>query len=202
MLKLFITRHGETEWNVENRFHGRLDAPLTQKGKECALALGRSLLDIPFDRVYSSSTKRALDTANLICNNRNQKIIAEDLLMEIDLGAWDGELVNDVKENDKKEFNNFWNAPTLFSPKGGESLAELRERAAQVLKKITSHHLEGNILIVTHSALLKAMLTVVKNLPVSEIWSGSFPPGTSLTILEYNKGAFSVIKEGDISHLS
>jgi bisphosphoglycerate-dependent phosphoglycerate mutase len=64
-IELFLVRHGETQWNVENRFQGQLDSPLTETGIRQAEQLGKALAGIPFDDIISSDLGRAIHTANL-----------------------------------------------------------------------------------------------------------------------------------------
>jgi len=65
-MKLYITRHGTTEWNLEKRLQGWADSPLTEDGRNRAIKLGNSLKDIDFDMIYTSPQERALNTAKLI----------------------------------------------------------------------------------------------------------------------------------------
>ena len=201
MLKLYITRHGETEWNIQKILQGRFDSPLTETGQACAVALGNALTSVHFDAVYSSSSKRALDTAHLICKGRQFNIVADDELMEIDLGDWDGKTFDEVTTKDKEQFDCFWNTPEEYLPKRGESFYQVRDRVEQVLNKITSLHKNGNILIVTHATMVTTILMLANKKPLSELWKGTHIYGTSLSILDYTQGKFTPILEGDISHL-
>jgi broad specificity phosphatase PhoE len=83
VLRLYIVRHGQTQWNVEKRMQGQQDSELIQKGIDGALALGRSLNTVDFNCIYSSSSRRTLHTAELIRGDRNICILPDDKLREI-----------------------------------------------------------------------------------------------------------------------
>ena len=93
-LKLYITRHGRTEWNTIGRLQGWLDSPLTEEGIKRAERLSKRLENIDFDSIYSSSQKRALDTAHIL-NKKNIEIQILDELKELSLGKWEGMKLKD-----------------------------------------------------------------------------------------------------------
>lgn len=121
MLKLYITRHGETEWNIERRIQGWKDSNLTPKGVENAIALGIRLMDVDFNCVYSSSSNRTIRTAELIRGDRNIQLIPDNNLREINLGDWEGKTSADFEELDNQGYKAFWETPHLYVPKSGES---------------------------------------------------------------------------------
>lgn len=201
MLRLYITRHGETEWNVEKRMQGWKDSSLTPKGVENAVALGNRLKDVNFNCIYSSSSPRTIRTAELIRGNRNICIIPEDNLREINLGIWEGKTSAEFEETDKQGHKAFFEAPHLYTPKSGESYFEVRDRVEAVLNRIVNENGDGNILIVTHAVIVKTILSLLKNLPVEKLWEPPFIQGTGLSIVEINHGEAEVILEGDMSHV-
>ena len=88
MTRLYITRHGQTEWNVEGRFQGRADSKLTPLGESQALWLGERLKDERIDVIISSSSGRTITTSEKIRGERGIRIIPNDNLREIYLGRW------------------------------------------------------------------------------------------------------------------
>src|ERR1700730_4967922 len=85
---LVIVRHGQTDWNVEERYQGQLDVPLNSVGRLQAETLRSYLAGMGFDAVYSSPLQRAYETANIICCNA--PIARDGRLREIHHGAWQG----------------------------------------------------------------------------------------------------------------
>ena len=85
-MNLVVVRHGQTDWNVEERYQGQLDVPLNATGRNQAEALKRDLSSIGFDRAYSSPLSRAFETARIIANEL--KVIPDARLAEIHHGSW------------------------------------------------------------------------------------------------------------------
>lgn len=201
MLQLYITRHGETEWNIERRMQGHKDSKLTAKGIKDAAALGNRLKDVEFSRIYTSSSGRTVHTAELIRGNCNIPIIKEDSLREINLGDWEGKTNDEIRGLDPQELKIFWETPHLYSPKTGESFFQVRDRIGTVLKRIIDENRNGNVLIVTHAVVVKTIMSIFKALPVERVWDPPFVKGTSLCIVEIDKGNSTVVLECDASHV-
>ncbi len=201
MLRLYITRHGETEWNIERRMQGHKDSRLTAKGIKDATALGERLKDVDFARIHSSSSGRAVHTAELIRGNRDIPIVPEDSLREINLGDWEGKTDVEVRQLDPQEHKAFWETPHLYAPKSGESFFQVRDRIEVALLKIIDENQNGNVLIVTHAVVVKTIMSIFKALPVEKVWDPPFVKGTSLCIVEIDKENRTVVLECDASHV-
>lgn len=200
MLTLYITRHGETEWNREMRLQGWKDSELTENGVENAVCLGKALKEISIDAVYSSPSNRTAMTTRLICGDRNIPIIFDDLLKEINMGVWEGNTQSTIEENHPEEFHNFWNAPHNYKPIGGETFLELYERVQKAINRIITNHQSGNILIVTHTVVIKCLCLFFKNAPIENVWAPPYIYDTSLTVVEVDGNDYRILIEGDISH--
>lgn len=201
MITLYITRHGETEWNTEKRMQGWLDSNLTENGIKNAISLGERLKETELTAIYSSSSGRTKATTNLIRGARDIPVIYDENLREIKLGQWEGKTHTSIKEMYQSEYESFWNAPHLFKTVGGETFEETRARAVQVLNRIKGEYKSGNILIVTHSVVIKCLYSFFKNSPIETLWDPPYIHDTSLTIVEMNKDGFKLVLEGDITHL-
>lgn len=201
MIRLFVTRHGETDWNRQRRLQGWKDSELTETGINNAIALGHRLRDIRFQSVYVSSSTRTIKTAELIIGDRNFPMIIDDCLREIHLGEWEGQTQEFLEKEYPKEFNAFWNTPHLYQSETGESFAQLQERVQKALKRILAENDEGNILVVTHTVFIKSLLAHFKQFPLEKLWSPPFIYDTSLTIIEVDTES-KITLEGDITHLS
>jgi broad specificity phosphatase PhoE len=202
MLTLYLARHGETEWNVEKRMQGWKDSLLTEKGKNDAISLGKRLESVELEAIYTSTSKRAVDTAQLVCGERNIPIYYDEDLREIHLGDWEGKTHGEIKQLDPDGFECFWNKPHLYSPKNGESFTDVQKRAFAAIQRIVTLHPSGNVLIVTHGVVLKTLLARFKNMSIERLWETRVMHGTSLTVVNVNEGEYRVLLEGDVSHLS
>lgn len=201
MLTLYITRHGETEWNTQKRSQGWLNSDLTLKGERDAMALGMHLLDIPFKAIYSSTSERTVHTAELIRKNREIPIIREENLREIHLGEWEGKTEDEIKKLYPSDFQAYWNTPSLYKPSKGECFSTLQKRVLKAIDRIKHEQGEGNILIVTHGVVVKTLVAFFKGLELDQLWEPPFIHGTSLTKVELDEREHRIIHIGELKHL-
>ena len=201
MLTLYIVRHGETEWNIENKLQGWMDSALTNKGIEHSLRLQKRLEPVYFQHIYASPSGRAIHTANLIKGLQNIEVKTDENLKEIHLGSWEGKTHDEVKLNEPERYDHFWNAPHLYVADTGETFEQLQQRVDNFLSSIVTEHTEGNILVVTHTVFIKMLLANVKQLPISELWGPPYIKDTSLSIIEFENSSSNILLEADIEHL-
>ena len=200
MTKLFITRHGQTEWNLEGRMQGQKDSKLTELGEVQASWLGERLSGEKIDLIISSSSGRAFRTAEIIRGERDIEIIPNDNLIEMHFGDWEGELHTDIEINYPDQQHNFWNNPHLYQTSTGETFDQVFERVSNEIEKIISDNEGKNILIVTHAVVLKSLITYFENKEIKDLWTGAFMHSTSLNIVEINDNHREIVLQGDISH--
>lgn len=200
MTKLYITRHGQTEWNLEGRLQGRMDSKLTSLGESQAQWLGEKIKDERIDVIISSSSGRTITTAENIRGKREIRIIPNDNLREINLGQWEGMLHTDVEKLWPEEYKNFWKFPHLYKPIGGESFSQVIDRVGNEMEKIITEYENKNILIVTHAVTLKSIIAYIEKKDLKDFWNGAFMYPTCLNILEVSKDSRKFILMGDTSH--
>jgi len=200
MTTLYVTRHGETEWNTEGRMQGWNDSPLTGLGINQAYWLYDRLKDMNFNAIYSSPAGRAYKTAEILKGERNIEIISHDALKEINLSEWEGLDQKSIKEKDEEQFHNFWKAPHLYKPLSGEDFVELQHRVTAGIREIVKNHKDETVLIVTHTMTLKALMASLKSKPISTIWDPPFIKQTSLTVIEIDDDKINIEMYADASH--
>lgn len=177
------------------------DSPLTDLGIKQAEWLRDRIQDEKIDAIYSSPSNRAFKTAEIVRGGREIEIIKHEGLREIGLGVWEGLNQEEIKALNEEQHYNFWNAPHLYVPLSkGETFEDLTNRVAPILKDIVSAHPNENVLIVTHTMTLKAMMNSLHNKPTSTIWEPPFIKQTSLTVIDFEDDKFNVILHGDASH--
>lgn len=199
-MKIYVTRHGETDWNVEGRMQGSKNSNLTELGKSDAIKLGYSLKNTNIDYIYTSPLTRAYDTAMLIKGNRDIPLEIYEDLKEMNFGIWEGMHSNDVIKEYKEEYYRFWNEPHLYKPNGGETFDELIKRVDNVLIDLASQKKGETILIVTHTIVIKAIYAILKRYEVKDFWNPPYINNTCLTIIDFNEGEYKFILEADVSH--
>ena len=200
MLRLYITRHGETEWNRQKRMQGWKDSELTDVGIANAISLGERLAGVEFNRFYVSSSMRTQQTAQYILGDRSIPIILDEELREIHMGSWEGETQVNLQQAYPEQFHDFWNNPHLFVPVGGETFYNFYARTLKALNRITRENEKGNVLIVTHTVVIKALLAHFKNDSLEHLWNPPYIHDTSLSIIEFNGNDPKILMEGDIAH--
>lgn len=199
-MKLYITRHGTTQWNIERRLQGWNDSPLTKEGINRAIRLGQSLADVDFDVIYSSPQDRALSTAKLIRGNKDIPIVINKSLRELGFGTWEGMELGEIEKRYPKEYYIYRNKPELYKPLDGESFDDLFNRVESFLEELKTKDYK-NILIVTHGVTIKVLISIIKGLTLDEFSSLPVYTGTALNICEIKEDKIQLIVEGDISHI-
>jgi broad specificity phosphatase PhoE len=140
---IYIVRHGQTNWNLEGRYQGRIDIELNETGIKQAERISEELKNVKFDKVFSSPLKRAYKTAQII---RNDKIIVDERLIERGNGKLEGKLKSECK--DALDFTN--PNETRF---GIETLPIFRKRITEFFDDIIKNYKGKNILVVTHAGV-------------------------------------------------
>ena len=201
MLTIYLTRHGQTEWNVQKRMQGWGNGELTESGIADAKKLAIRLQDTHIDKMYASTSKRAYKTAEIVRNGRDIPLAKDDIFREMCFGDWDGQCVDDVRAACAEELECFWERPHLFKREGNESFMDLRERTKKALQMLVEQNKDGDtILLVTHSLFLRTATAIIKQLPTSDIFTQDPPGNTSLTKVIFDGEKFTIEYEGDMSH--
>ena len=203
-MEIYFVRHGQTVWNVEKRFQGLSDSPLTELGITQAKLLGEKLKDIKFDKFYSTSLKRANDTANYIKGNRKQEVEIFDDFVEISMGDMEGIQQEEFKKLYPEQVKNFFFNQLEYDPSsfGGESFLEVRERVAKGLDKFIDLNKDyERVLVVSHGATLKTLLHYISGKDISTLSDEVIPKNTSYTIVKYENGKFEITDFSNVSHL-
>lgn len=192
-MRIYFTRHGETEWNKLGIIQGQLDSALTSEGIDMGRRLGEMSKDLNFDAVYSSDLGRAYDTARLICPDR--EIIKTPLLREIDVGSWSGKNIKDVKVDDEVLYKKYFEDPKNYKRPDGESIHDLRARVEKFFEKAVYPNEDENILIVTHGVTIVAIYSLMERIPIEDFWSNRVRRNGEFNIADYEDGRFKIIKK-------
>jgi probable phosphoglycerate mutase len=202
MTRLFLVRHGQTYWNVEQRMQGWKDSPLTDIGINQAEQLSESLKNENFSIIYTSSCNRAVQTANILNRNRNTRLVKDDNLREVNFGSWDGCLFSDLENSFPEDFNLLKEKPHLFKSTLGESFLIAQNRVLFAINRIILNHFGKNILIISHAIVIKLILSYYKKQHIRDIWNTPPIEQTSLSIIEIDNRFVNIVRYGDTSHLS
>ncbi|QUH31069.1 histidine phosphatase family protein [Vallitalea guaymasensis] len=200
MTRLYLTRHGETEWNLIKKVQGSRDSNLTQKGIIQATKLGKYLENTNIDVIYSSSSGRAYNTAKIIAGNRNIEVIKMDDLKEMNLGIWEGKTFEVIKEDNEEMYDTFWNKPHLVKEFPGESFSEFEKRVVGTVLDIAESNKGKDILIVAHALVLKVVMSFFENRPLEKLFEDHFMYSTCLNEVEILDGDYKIVKYNQTDH--
>jgi 2,3-bisphosphoglycerate-dependent phosphoglycerate mutase len=163
---ILLARHGETDWNREQRFQGHADPPLNEHGKAQARELAETLADEPLDALYSSPLRRARETAEIVGGRLGLAVELKGGLREVDLGSWSGLTRTQVEELFPEGFRRWldygpgWDDGETYEQMGGRVVATLHELAAA--------HPEGRVLVVTHAGPVRAAVATSRGISIDD----------------------------------
>lgn len=198
VLKLYIVRHGETEWNVIKRFQGQLNTPLIEKGIKKLKETGKKLENVLFDEVYTSELGRTVASAEIILNeNRGYKNKKRELkklaeLNEVYFGVWQGLTYEEVFLKYPEEGNNYFYNVKNYKAENveAEKLEDALERFLKGINKILDSHESGNILVVTHGTVFEMFMNYVANNSIFDIDERTLMGNGDYKIFSYKDGKF------------
>lgn len=189
-MKLYIIRHGETDWNAKKLLQGGSETILNENGRKLAKLTGEALKDVPFKRAYSSPLHRAMETAKLVIGNRDIEIIPEPGIREISFGIYEGKCYHpDNMEVPADMIDAFFNHPEDYPvPEKGESFEEILARTNHFYEELI-HNTElenADVLISAHGCAVRAF---EQSFDKSEgFWRTGVPKNCAVTIVEISHG--------------
>jgi broad specificity phosphatase PhoE len=187
--KIYLIRHGETEWTLSRKHTGTTDVPLTKNGEDQALAIGKRLRGHPFQTILSSPLQRAVQTC-AIAGFLDQARLDMDLI-EWNYGNFEGLTTEQIWKREPH-----WNIFSNGAP-GGESVADITARANKVLTKIQFLH--GDVALFSHGHFLRALAARWLQLPVQEGRLFALFP-SAISILGFERTTHVLTLWNDISH--
>lgn len=184
---LLLIRHGQTDYNREGRFYGRIDTPLNAQGETEARELAARLHARPVQRLYSSPALRARQTADYLSETLDLPVQTDELLWEMDHGRWEGLRFDEARALDPDLWER-WRTGEVEAPHGGESLTDAMARARQWVDGILQQHPGETIAAVAHGGILQAMVCVLMGTPPRPLWQYRFGNATLAEIQVYPLG--------------
>jgi probable phosphoglycerate mutase len=149
---ILLARHGETDWNREGRIQGHLDPPLNDRGREQAHELADRLDTEAIDALYSSDLRRALETAEVVARRKGLPIAVDPALREADMGSWSGLTVTEIEQR----FPEAWRERTTGGQgHDGETREVFHRRVIDTLRRISSDHPGGRVLVIAHGGVIR-----------------------------------------------
>ena len=199
MAKLILLRHGQSQWNLENRFTGWIDVDLSPKGEEEARKAGELLKDFQIDAVFTSVLKRAIRTAEIALKAAGKEylpLIKDKALNERMYGDLQGMNKDEARQRFGADTVHLWRRSYDIAPPGGESLKDVQERVVPYFQThIVPLLREGkNVLVVAHGNSLRALVSYLEKLSKEEILKLEIPTGVPI-VYELDENLNIVKKE-------
>jgi broad specificity phosphatase PhoE len=198
--RIILVRHGETEWNVEQRFRGQHDIPLNDTGVAQAKALARRLADEPATAIYSSGLKRAFHTASIIGEPHGLTPIAEESLANINYGDLEGLTLTEVSERFPAMYNTLIHSPQLVRFPMGDTLDDLTLRGMMGIQALIARHSGETIIAVSHQVITRVLLCAMLGLDNSHHWN-VIQDTACVNIVHFRRGQFYIDLLNDTCHL-
>jgi probable phosphoglycerate mutase len=197
--EIILIRHGETEWNSQQRMQGHSNSDLSSVGQAQIQALGEWMKNVPFDHIYSSDSLRAKQTAEAITQFSGHELKIDLRLREKNLGVFEGLTSEEARERHPEVFRLFKTAGSKYVIDEGESTQQLQDRALEIVDEIRIKHPEEHVLLVTHGGFIRVVMKHSLGLSLE----------TPTRFLIRNTGVFRLVWEdkwivsqmGGVSHL-
>ena len=199
MTEIILARHGETEWNINEVFRGRIDIELNETGIRQAELLAEYLSSTKIDTIYSSPLKRAVKTAETIAGYHKLDVEISPGLIDFDYGKWQGLPHQEVKDKYKELYAEWINSPERVKIPAGESLNDVRKRAISVVDDVIAKY-KGTVVLVAHRVVNKILICALLGLDNSHFWNIRQDTG-GITTFSYENERFILTKHNDTSYL-
>jgi broad specificity phosphatase PhoE len=200
MTKVYLVRHGQTEWNKKLIFRGRIDIPLNEDGHREAEAIAEALKDKNIDAIYTSPLMRSIETAQPTAEFFHLDIVPVEGFIDISYGDWEGLTFDEVKEKYKDHYAQWEKTPDLLKFPHGETLDEVRKRSFSAFKDIVKENPGESILIIPHRVINKVLLCAILGLSNSHFWEIKQDTGC-VNLIEYSNDRFALSMMNDTCHL-
>ncbi len=170
MLRIILLRPGTTDFDQQGRIKGRLDIPLNQQGSDQAHEAARALQDIAVKAVYCSPCQSAEETAEVIAQQFNVKVKPLRTLQNLDHGLWQGKLIEELKERQRKVYRQWQEQPETVCPPEGEMLSSAQQRVKAAIDKLLKKHKTGIVALVVPEPLASVVRSYLEQSALGDLW--------------------------------
>ena len=201
-MRLFLTRHGETEWNRLGKTQGMQNTCLSDLGRVQAKKLGEYLeKKEQITAIYCSDLLRARETAEIIGNQLQLNPISDPLLREVSFGSWEGLSTPEIEGKYPGQLAR-WRNELSYSPKGGENLLSVCNRVNSFIEKLKNNYPGNgnNILVISHSATVKVLIFSLIGIPLNLITRFKIDQ-TGLSLISMDEGNNTILYLNNLNHL-
>ncbi len=199
-MRLIVVRHGETLYNVQSRFTGQSDIPLSALGERQAAALGKRLAAEPLAAIAASDLQRARVTAQAIARYHELPVQEDADLREMTFGAWEGATYDEIMVRDADLVQRWLSDPTIYAPPGGETVIQLRDRVVRALERWQTRCPETTILWAAHGGVIEVLLCHLLGVDLKLRWQFRHE-NASITEIDLGRKGTRVVRLNETAHL-
>ena len=200
-MRLYLIRHGETDWNAAGRYQGQSDIPLNRTGIQQARKIAGRLSKEKIDAIYSSDLSRARETAEQIAQAHKLKVTSDARWRELSFGDWEGLTYPEMEAKAPDELALWRSDPTQYAPPHGETFTQLAKHVLSAFNELNDLDAEQTVVIVSHGGPLQILLCHVLGVNFQRHWQFSISK-SALSILSLYKDGALLELFNDTSHLS
>lgn len=200
MIRIILLRHGETTWNIEGRYQGQEDTPLSPRGLEQGRKAALALKNIPIDRAISSPLSRSFETCRMASDYHHLTVMKDGRLIEISHGLWEGIHADEIEARYPKEFRLWHTHPEQVQMPEGENLEDVRKRAREAFDEYAAKYDGETVLVAAHDAVNKAIICDLLGLDMSHFWQIK-QDNACINVLECDKGIWRLVTLNSTAHL-
>jgi len=184
--RLFLLRHGETLSNIEQRYQGKNDSPLTELGIKESKLLAQALKREPLKAIYSSTQERSFETANIIAELHNLPVTKIEGLRERDYGVWENLTFEEIKQKYLELYETWLKDPAKAKIPKAENIEALQERGVKAIESLIKKHEGGTIAVIGHGGINRVILFHYMNLNLDNFWRIK-QDNCCINIIEFNR---------------
>ena len=200
MTKVILVRHGQTLWNLERKYQGHSDVPLSETGLQQAELAAERLARENVTAVYSSDLVRAAHTAKCIGDRHGVAVTTLPALREIMFGEWEGLNYDQITARWPESIGKLWSRPAEVQIPGGESFSQVQHRAYGAVLQIVAKHPGENVVVAAHGGTIGTILCAALEMDLNRVWSIR-QDNTAVNMLEYYDDRVLVTLLNDCHHL-
>lgn len=183
MTYLYLVRHGQTDWNIEDRWQGQIDVPLNAHGRQQAEQVAAELAGEDISAIYTSDLQRASQTAAALSRLTGLPVTCDRRLREINQGAWQGLLSWEVEARYANLLHQQGGSPLAIAAPGGETVLQVRQRLLTAVAEIVPRHPAQRVALVSHGFALAVLYVHHMGYPLESVWD-HIPQNDQWRVLE------------------
>ena len=178
MLRIILVRPGTTDFDRQGRIKGTLDIPLNPQGAEEAARVAAELLDEHVEAVCTAPGLASRETASVIARTLGLKAKRVDRLRNLDLGLWQGKLIEEVKKKQPKIYRRWQEHPETVCPPEGEMIGDAMRRVRSALDKLLRKHRSGTVVLVVSEPLARLVRCQLTDEQLGDLWQAECECGS------------------------